>query len=66
MTKDDGMCRGWLVGYPIQCWRRGVFDQLNNNLWSKHSHVWDAIGLLIYARDQDADDYDELMNICRL
>ena len=66
MTKDNGMCSvGWVVGYPIQCWR-GVFDQLNNNLWSKHNHVWPAIGILIYAADHDVDDNDDLMNMLRL
>ena len=51
-TNDNCMCNvygGWVGGYPIQCWR-GVFDQLNNNLWSKHNHVWGAIGILTCAR----------------
>ena len=66
-TNDNCMCNvygGWVGGYPIQCWR-GVFDQLNNNLWSKHSHVWGAIGILICTGDYDEDDFDDLMNIIR-
>ena len=58
---------GWLTtGYPIpHGGGRGVFDELDDNLRSKHNQVWAAIGILIYAGDYGVDAFDDLMNVFR-
>ena len=53
-------------GYPIpHGGGRGVFDELDDNLRSKHNQVWAAIGILIYAGDYGVDAFDDLMNVFR-
>ena len=53
-------------GYPIpHGGGRGVFDELDDNLRSKHNQVWAAIGILIYAGDYGVDAFADFMNVFR-